>query len=232
MASIVGVRVKRRGDATAQAGRRGAWHVAVGLVNIAYIAGLLSACATGVTENRSVMLASEAAAPSASADDLLEVDCLLPGEIRRLGEQTVYVGRRRPVKTTAVDCKIRGGEYTSYDRANYDSARKTWLSEAEAGDSKAQNYLGEIYEKGLGSEPDYGTAAQWYRRAAEQGYVPAQINLGKLYESGRGVPRDMVQALYWYRQALGVAQLEPDPAPESQKKRRSFKSTETVRSGE
>src|ERR1051325_3386265 len=57
------------------------------------------------------------AAPSAqAADAFLVVDCLLPGQIRRLGSQVTYLTPRRAEKTTARDCEIRGGEYVSYDR--------------------------------------------------------------------------------------------------------------------
>ncbi len=66
-------------------------------------------------------LGSTAAAP-ADADGLLIVDCLLPGKMQRLGSAATYVTARRALKTTAAECGVRGGEYTSYDRATYDSS--------------------------------------------------------------------------------------------------------------
>lgn len=138
------------------------------------------------------------------ADELLPVDCLLPGAIRKLGGNMTYITQRRPIKTTGVDCEIRGGEYVLFDRANYETAMNIWLPMAENGDPKAQNYVGEIYEKGLGVAPDYALAAQWYRKAAEQNYKAAQINLGQLYERGQGVSYNMEQALTWYRKAANV----------------------------
>ena len=141
------------------------------------------------------------------------IDCLLPGKVRRLGRQMTYLTPRRPVKTTQVDCAIRGGEYTAFDRANYATALRVWLEPAKKGDPEAQTYVGEIFEKGLGLQPDYEAAASWYRRAAEQGYAPAQINLGQLYELGHGVPRDPAQALVWYRRASGLAELRLDFLP-------------------
>jgi hypothetical protein len=131
------------------------------------------------------------------------VDCLLPGQIRQLGGQMTYVTARRAVKTAARDCEIRGGEYVAFDRANYATALKVWLPLAEQGDQAAQTYVGEIFEKGLGVQPDYTTAATWYRRAADRGYSRAALNLGNLYERGLGVPRDPTQALSWYRRAAG-----------------------------
>ena len=100
---------------------------------------------------------------SQNADELLVVDCLLPGRVRQLGQQMTYLTARRPIKTTASDCAIRGGEYTAYDRASYATALKVWLEPAKAGDAQAQNYVGEIYEKGIGLAPDYAAAATWTR---------------------------------------------------------------------
>src|SRR5262245_65202737 len=51
------------------------------------------------------------------AEELFVVDCLLPGQVRKLGRMT-FLTPRRPIKTTAQDCEIRGGEYVAYDRAD------------------------------------------------------------------------------------------------------------------
>ncbi|HZP65039.1 MAG TPA: caspase family protein, partial [Rudaea sp.] len=137
-------------------------------------------------------------------EDLLIVDCLLPGQVRKLGRSATFMSARRPIRTTQADCEIRGGEYVSYDRANYQTALKVWLGQAEAGDADAQNYVGEIYLKGLGTDPDYAKAAEWFEKAAAQGSKRARINLGFLYEQGLGVPQDTAKALNLYRQASGI----------------------------
>jgi len=141
---------------------------------------------------------------SAKVDDLYIVDCLLPGQLRALGN-TTYMTPRRPVRTTVADCRIRGGEYTAYDRADYKTALKIWLPAAERGEPEAQNTVGEIFEQGLGTESNPTLAAVWYRRAAEQGFKAAQANLATLYETGRGVPKDRVEAMNWYRKAWGIS---------------------------
>jgi len=143
----------------------------------------------------------------AEVQDLYIVDCLLPGQLRRLGN-TTYMTPRRPVRTTALDCRVRGGEYTAYDRADYKTALKIWLPAAEKGDPEAQNTVGEIFEQGLGTEPNFEIAAVWYRRAAEQGNKSAQFNLGTLYETGKGVEKDKLRALNWYRKAWGISDEE------------------------
>ena len=137
-------------------------------------------------------------------DKLYVVDCLLPPQVRSLGQSINYLAARQPIKTTAIDCQIRGGEYVAYDRADFATSLKVWLPKAQEGDAEAQAFVGEIYERGLGTNPDYATAATWYRKAAEKNNARAQINLGHLYEQGNGVERDLVQAMSWYRRASGL----------------------------
>lgn len=136
-------------------------------------------------------------------DKLFVVDCLLPGQVRKLGKMT-YLTARRPIKTTAGECEVRGGEYVAYDRADYASSLKVWLPQAKEGDVNAQVILGEMYEKGLGGMADPVLAGQWYRKAAAQGNSRAQINLGHLYEKGLGVEQNLPEALNWYRKASGL----------------------------
>lgn len=164
----------------------------------------LGACASTSGINGSSYKA-EMAAAGGDPDKLLIVNCLLPGQVRRLGTSATYLTARRPIKTSAAMCEIRGGEYVAYDRANMHTALKVWLTAAEAGDAKAQNYCGEIYEQGFGAEPDYAKAAMWYKKAAAQGSTRAEANLAHLYEEGLGVPQNKVKALNLYRKAAGLS---------------------------
>jgi hypothetical protein len=161
----------------------------------------LAGCQTQTTKQ----VSNDASAPvTGNPDKFLIIDCLLPGQVRKLGSNMTYLSPRRPVKTTASECEIRGGEYVAYDRADYRTSLHVWLPQAKEGDPVAQNYVGEIYEKGLGIEPDYATAAAWYLKAADQGNSRARINLGFLYEKGLGVEKDLTTALNWYRKASGL----------------------------
>ncbi len=157
-----------------------------------------------VEKYRKQLLQNRATEGMQRVGDLHVVDCLLPGKVRRLGSST-YLAPRRPVKTTAADCRIKGGEYTEYDRADYRSALAVWMSAAEAGDASAQTNVGEIFERGLGGAPNYEAARIWYERAAAQGDTRAQFALGTLYEQGLGVPKSQLEALNWYRQAWGMS---------------------------
>jgi len=156
---------------------------------------MLNACAT--TENLSLPA-------TVNTDDLMIVDCLLPPQVRQLGTKMVFLSSRQPIKTSASQCGIRGGEFVAFDRADASTSLKIWLPQAESGDPQAQTYVGEIFEKGLGISADYQVAAQWYQKAAEQNYSRAQINLGYLYESGLGVTQDLPKAMNLYRDASGI----------------------------
>lgn len=135
--------------------------------------------------------------------ELQVVDCLLPGQVRMLGNRS-YVTPRRPATLTAAECQIRGGEYVAYDRADFKTSLNVWMPTAEQGDADAQVNVGEIFEKGAGGTPNYQAALIWYNKAAEQGNKRAQFNLGTLYEQGLGVEKDAVAALEWYRKAWGL----------------------------
>lgn len=166
----------------------------------------LGACRSndhGVSNNPSVDEAKPRQPPK-HAEDMQLVDCLLPGKVRSLGALKTYMTPRRPARETRMNCQIRGGEYTAYDRSSLSSSLKIWLPMADAGDPEAQLMVGEIYEQGLVGTPDYALAAHWYKKSAEQNNNRAAVNLGYLYENGLGVEKDQSRSLYWMRRASGL----------------------------
>ncbi|MDH5216247.1 MAG: caspase family protein [Gammaproteobacteria bacterium] len=166
---------------------------------------LLTACSSsGDKKQEQEMLAQAAKVTPQNINKVFIVDCLLPGQVRRIGSSVNYISPRRPIRTSAIDCEIRGGEYVAFDRSDYATALKIWMPQAQQGDPEAQTNVGEIYEKGMGIVPDYDIAAVWYKKAAKQGYSRAQINLGYLYEKGLGVKQDLAEAMNWYRKASGL----------------------------
>jgi len=174
----------------------------LGLLAFVCLSILFSGCES-TTERNTISAAG--GQNSDASESFYIVDCLLPGQVRKLGASMNYVTQRQPIKTSQSDCEIRGGEYVSYDRADYATALRIWLPMAQAGDAVAQTYVGEIYEKGLGLPADYALAAQWYQKASSQGDSRAKINLGHLYEKGLGVKQDKETALNLYRSASGLA---------------------------
>ncbi|UCU92161.1 trypsin-like peptidase domain-containing protein [Hydrogenophaga taeniospiralis] len=98
---------------------------------------------------------------------------------------------------------------------------------AEQGDPFAQNYLGVMYEFGLGVPISEQLAAKWYRKAAEQGNAFAQFELGMRLSKGKGVPKDLQQAMAWFHKAaeqgdaiaqfnLGVGYANGEGAPKDE----------------
>jgi hypothetical protein len=164
-----------------------------------------AAIGTALVVAPSVSLSTSHAAANSNPNGLLIVDCLLPAQLRKLGGSMTYLEPRQPIRATADECEIRGGEYVAYDRANFATAFQVWLPKAKDGDPQAQTYVGEIYEKGMGQPSDPQKAAEWYQKAADQGYSRALSNLAYLYEKGLGVPQDPVKALNLYRRAAGIS---------------------------
>lgn len=132
------------------------------------------------------------------------VPCLLPARIRKLGSMA-YPERRRLIETSALECELKGGEYTFYDRAAPDSAAAFFKTLADEGNLDAQVSLGDVYQY-LYAEPDYEQAAHWYRTAMEGGSARGQMQLARLYERGLGVPKDGLMATNLWRAATGAGE--------------------------
>ena len=77
--------------------------------------------------------------------------------------------------------------------------------DANAGNYKAQNYLGSMYANGVGVDKNYQYAADWYRKSSDQGYADASRRLGYLYRNGMGVQRDYAEARILFEKALKKA---------------------------
>lgn len=181
--------------------------------------GVVSGCATNekkVMSAESACMANQKIESSElppeafrNADDLLTVDCLLPGQLIQIGMYQQWMSPPRPARITAWKCKVQGGQYAlTSNKDGRETALKVWQECADQGDKVAQNYMGEIYGRSWGEiNPDYVRATEWYRKSADQGYSRALNNLGFLYEHGLGVPKNKQLALNFYRQAMGV--IEP-----------------------
>jgi hypothetical protein len=173
------------------------------LISVATLLGLAFFGCTATQVEHTGADASYPQVLAVNADNVMVVDCLLPGQVRKLGRMN-YLTPRRPVRTTVLECEIRGGEYVAYDRSDLATSLSVWLPLAKTGDAEAQTYVGEIYQRGMGAAPNFKLAAQWFQKAAQQNYPRAQMSLGYLYEQGLGVPKDPLVALNWYRRATGL----------------------------
>jgi TPR repeat protein len=87
------------------------------------------------------------------------------------------------------------------NRNDYTTAYRLWLPLAEAGEARAQLYVGLLHEQGRGVGQAYATAVKWYRKAALQGLPRAQYHLAVMYENRLGISEDFPIAQEWYRRA-------------------------------
>lgn len=87
-------------------------------------------------------------------------------------------------------------------RSGYDQAALSMLKPlADEGSPKAQYWLADIYENGLGVKRDMPTALSLLEKSAAQGFVPAERHLGELYLRGTGTLQDFGKAQTWLRKA-------------------------------
>ena len=89
----------------------------------------------------------------------------------------------------------------AYKKNEFATALRELTPDAEAGDAKAQYYMGLLHGHGYGVPKNPAAAADWFRKAAEQGMAEAQFDLGHLYRRGEGVPQDDLKAVDWWQKA-------------------------------
>ena len=111
-------------------------------------------------------------------------------EAMRLFESAARQGHLESVNALRA---IKNEEY----KVEFDSL----LADAEGGQARAQNRIGEMYEYGQGVERNLENAFEWYSKAAKQGLLAAVHNLARAYNFGTGTEIDYQQAEVLYREA-------------------------------
>lgn len=126
------------------------------------------------------------------------VDCLLPPQLVRQGEQSVRFTPSKLVRLSARLCAQQGGSQKA--------GLGLWIDVASSGNADAQAYLGEMYQQGIGGAPqDLQQAIAWYEKAARQGNARAISSLAMLYGQGApGVPRDEQRATELLKQSMAA----------------------------
>ncbi|MEN0000827.1 MAG: peptidoglycan-binding protein [Pseudomonadota bacterium] len=92
------------------------------------------------------------------------------------------------------------GQIANADSTNVE-ALAWYTKSAEAGYAPAQQRLGSLYEKGIGTERDLQLAKSWYQQAAEKGNSAAMHNLGVLHANGVDGQPNLTEAVSWFEQA-------------------------------
>jgi TPR repeat protein len=85
----------------------------------------------------------------------------------------------------------------SFQKGEYATAFRIFLTHAEQGDAAAQFNTGYMYRKGLGVSKNDVTALSWWRKSAEQGFEQAQQSLVFMYSNGIGTKVNHAEAAYW-----------------------------------
>ncbi|MFV2056496.1 MAG: tetratricopeptide repeat protein [Thiohalomonadales bacterium] len=71
---------------------------------------------------------------------------------------------------------------------------KLYMGKAVKGQARAQYSVGEMLEKGRGTQVDASGAYDWYKKAAEQRHIKAQFKLGYMQYFGLGVQKNINKA--------------------------------------
>lgn len=90
----------------------------------------------------------------------------------------------------------------AFQEKDYGEALKRYRQAADKGDALAQNFVGWIYQNGLGTAANYAESVKWYQKASAQGFSPAITNMGWCYQNGLGVTADVQEAIKWYQKAI------------------------------
>ena len=89
----------------------------------------------------------------------------------------------------------------AFKSQDYNTAYEQFITLAEAGDIRAQTYIGMMHFNGLSVPRNFEIAASWYEKAASNGHPHAQFHLGWMYDTGKGVEQDISLAFGWFESA-------------------------------
>lgn len=91
-----------------------------------------------------------------------------------------------------------------YNQKNYTVAIPYLQKAAKAGSLPALDFLGYMYECGLGVGKDFSVAINLYKKGVEKNYAPCLVNMGRLYENGSGVEQNPEKAFSYYKKAADL----------------------------
>lgn len=102
--------------------------------------------------------------------------------------------------------------YLDPNSSMFDEKKALWWMEVAASKHNldAQNYLGDMYSLGVGTEVKPLDALKWYGIAASRGSAYAQYSLGIMYYNGTGVPKDYNEAFKWVEYAAKQGLVEAE----------------------
>jgi TPR repeat protein len=90
---------------------------------------------------------------------------------------------------------------TAFDAGDYPRAFSLWRSQADTGNTEAEDRVGLSYLSGKGVAENDAEAVRWFRMAAQKGLADAEFNLAECYATGHGVAQDPTAASALYAKA-------------------------------
>lgn len=85
----------------------------------------------------------------------------------------------------------------AYQVHDYATALAEFVPLAKRGDARAQRYLGIMYRRGQGVEPNIVAGTNWLYKAAQQGFAPAQFDLGVVFKNMAITKSQYARAVKW-----------------------------------
>lgn len=86
-----------------------------------------------------------------------------------------------------------------YDRGDYETVLKRWLSLAKLGDSGNQASIGVSHERDQRFRRGHEAIVQWGWQAVEQEFMGVQLNFWIPHRADRGVPQSYPELARWYQ---------------------------------
>lgn len=83
------------------------------------------------------------------------------------------------------------------DEKNFSEAIKWYTVAAEEGEAGAQHNLAQMYDLGIGVEPNRDESMKWYKLSAELGFSNSQYQLGLAHRHGNGGIKNYETAHNW-----------------------------------
>ena len=125
------------------------------------------------------------------------------GVEQNLADAAYWYGLAHAQKYALAEATLGALHMVGWDGAekDYAEAKRLLKSASSKGDARAQRFLAQIYDGGLGVPASQSSALMWLEQAAEQGFAAAQADLGFFYEHGRGVTANWKTARKWYKLA-------------------------------
>ena len=95
--------------------------------------------------------------------------------------------------------------FISCRNGDYTKAAELFQKSCDMGNVNGCEYLGRLYEYGLGVKQNYSKVAKAYKKACEGGNMEGCKKLGDLYAQGKGVPQNYLKAKMLFKKVCDKA---------------------------